>query len=218
MTKHHKHSDEGKRVIPVTDGKEPQASSQDQNTSQPASSPAEAQETPVPTDLESKLAAVQAERDDLLARLQRVSADYLNYQKRVQRDIEEARQFSNADLIKSLLHVLDGLEKAIEHAKANHPADDPLLVGTELVYKSGLDVLKRFGLEVIQTEGRTFDPSVHEALLQQPSPDVPPMTILSEVQKGYTLKGRTLRPAKVIVASAPPEEDNASSESAADTQ
>ncbi len=146
--------------------------------------------------------ALQSERDDLLARLQRVSADYLNYQKRVQRDIEEVRQYATAELVKAMLEVLDDLERAVEHARSNHDSDDPLLVGTDLVYKKGLDVLKRFGVEPVATEGQMFDPAVHEALMRQPTEDVPPMTIVSEVQKGYVLKGRTIRPAKVVVAAA----------------
>ncbi len=145
--------------------------------------------------------ALQAERDDLLARLQRVSADYINYQKRIQREAQEARQFGNAELIKSLLVVVDDLERAIEHARANHPADDPLLVGTELVYRKALEVLSSFGLTPIAANvGEAFDPAIHEAVLQQPSAEAEPMTILAEAQKGYTLHGRTLRPAKVVVA------------------
>jgi molecular chaperone GrpE len=156
-----------------------------------------------PTPPADELTSLRAERDDLLARLQRVSADYLNYQKRVQRDIEETRDFSNVKLIKDILGVLDDLERAIEHARSNHPSDDPLLVGTELVYANALDLLKRHGLQRVNTEGQMFDPNLHEALMRQPTADAPPMTVLSEVQKGYTLKGRTIRPAKVIVAAPP---------------
>lgn len=149
---------------------------------------------------QQQLEAVTAERDNLMSRLQRVSADYLNYQKRVQRDIVQAREFANEELIKSLLHVLDDMDRALEHARLNSPANDPLLVGMELVYTKALDTLGRFGLKTMQAQGQPFDPEQHSALMQQPSNEVPPQTVLKELQKGYTLKGRTIRPAHVIVS------------------
>ena len=142
-----------------------------------------------------QLQNLQAERHDLLARLQRVSADYLNYQKRVQRDITQARDFANEELIKSLLGVLDDMERALAVARANHPPDDPLLVGMELVHSKAVETLGRFGLTAIQAEGQPFDPERHSALLEQPSDEHPPRTVLKELQRGYQLKGRTIRPA-----------------------
>ena len=91
-------------------------------------------------------AALRAERDGLLARLQRLSADYLNYQKRVAKDITEAREYGNANLIRDLLVVLDELDLAIAHASTNHPQDDPLLVGCRMVGDKALEVLGRYGL------------------------------------------------------------------------
>jgi molecular chaperone GrpE len=143
---------------------------------------------------------LQAERDDLLARLQRVSADYLNYQKRAQRDMVEAREFANAELIKNLLDVLDDLERAIQAARANHSADDPLLVGTQLVYDKAMATLGRFGLSVLKAAGEKFDPHKHYALRHEPSDDQPAGVVLAELQKGYELKGRVLRPASVVVS------------------
>ena len=142
---------------------------------------------------------VQAERDDLLDRLQRVSADYLNYQKRVTREMAEARQFANAELIKDLLGVLDDMERALEAARANHAADDPLLSGMQLVYDKALEVLARHGLERIAAAGEAFDPNRHEAMMQQPAPGLKTPTVLDELQRGYELKGRVIRPARVIV-------------------
>lgn len=149
------------------------------------------------------LAAIQAERDDLLGRLQRVSADYVNYQKRVQRDLAQAREYANEDILKAMLGVLDDLERAIDAARQNHSADDPLLVGTALVQKKAMETLGRFGLTRIQAEGKPFDPELHSALMQQPSDQHPPRTVLKELQAGYRLKDRTLRPAQVIVSKEP---------------
>jgi molecular chaperone GrpE len=154
---------------------------------------------PAETEL-TELEKLRAERDGLLARLQRVSADYLNYQKRVQRDIAEAREFANAELLKNLLGVLDDLERAIQAAQANHAADDPLLVGTQLVYDKALVMLERFGLSVIKAAGERFDPHKHHALRHEMSPDHPAGVVLAELQKGYELKGRTIRPAVVVVS------------------
>jgi len=140
------------------------------------------------------------ERDDLLARLQRVSADYLNYQKRVQRDIEQARDYANEGLIKAFLDVLDDMERSLEAARANHHEDDALLQGMQLVHDKALETLGKFGVKCIEAEGEPFDPELHSALMQQATDEVPPQTVLQEVQKGYQLKGRTIRPSNVIVS------------------
>jgi molecular chaperone GrpE len=150
---------------------------------------------------------LRKERDDLLARLQRVSADYLNYQKRVHRDSQEAHGRGVAEVAKAMIDTLDDLERAIEHGRANHPPDDPLLVGTELVHANALAKLKQFGIVPMSTEGMAFDPRIHEALMHQPTDQAPPMTVLKEVQKGYTFHHLLLRPAKVIVAAAPAGEE-----------
>jgi len=148
------------------------------------------------------LAALQTERDDLLGRLQRVSADYANYQKRVSRDVEQAREFANESLLKALLPMFDDMERALSAAK-DHPDDTASLVkGLQMVHANALTMAAAFGLATIDAAGKPFDPSLHAALLQQPSTTVPPQTVLDVVQKGYTLKGRLLRPAQVIVSKA----------------
>ena len=153
---------------------------------------------------------LSAERDDLLARLQRVSADYLNYQKRAQRDLEQARQFANEQLIKELLPVLDDMERATESARTSADADDPLLLGMQLVHDKILQTLGRFGLRTIEALDQPFDPEKHSAMMQQPSDEYPPQTVLQELQKGYELKGRTIRPCAVIVSTEPETPDDAS--------
>ncbi len=154
-----------------------------------------------------KLESLRAERDDLMARLQRVSADYLNYQKRVQKDAAQALDFANEQLIKSLLGVLDDMDRALAAARENRDEDDPLLAGMQLVYDKALETLGKFGLTVIEAEGKMFDPELHAAILQQPSGEHPPMTILAETQTGYRLNGRTIRPSAVIVSKRPEEAD-----------
>jgi molecular chaperone GrpE len=169
---------------------------------------------------ESLEADVARERDELLGRLQRLGADFQNYQKRVQKDIAHARQFANEALIRSLLGVLDDMERALEAARANHARDDPLLTGMQMVHDKALRALGEFGLEPIEAEGRPFDPEHHAAMLQEPTREHPPQTVLREVQRGYTLKGRTLRPAGVVVSAEPagPDDGEASSEAPRDEQ
>ena len=140
-----------------------------------------------------------AKRDDLMARLQRVSADYLNYQKRMQRDMDEAVRLANAGLIESLLPVLDDMERALEAAE-NHGDSDTLFDGLQLVHDKALEILGKFGLRLIEAQGKTFDPQKHRAMMQQPCDEHPPQTILQVMQKGYELSGRTIRPASVIVS------------------
>ena len=165
------------------------------------SAPSEQVEPTEPTE------PIAAEPEDLLARLQRVSADYLNYQKRAQRDLIQAREFANEQLIKDLLPILDDMERAIEAARANTNAEDSLLTGMQLVHDNVAATLGRFGLKVIDAAGQPFDPQKHSAMMQQPSGDHPPQTVLQELQKGYQLKGRTIRPCSVIVSTEPPADE-----------
>ena len=121
----------------------------------------------------------------------------------MQRDRDQARQFANEQLIKELLPVVDDIERASESAAANASDDDPLLLGMQLVHDKILQTLGRFGLEIIEAAGKPFDPEKHSALMQQPSDEHPPQTVLQELQKGYQLKGRTIRPCAVIVSTEP---------------
>jgi len=160
----------------------------------------------------------QATESDLLARLQRVSADYLNYQKRVQREMAEAENFANAALMKELLGVLDDMERALEAGAESHGADDALLAGMRLVYEKALEVLGRYGLRPIEATGRPFDPAYHEAIMQEPSDCHETMTVLRELQRGYELRGRVIRPARVVVSAPPKAEEQPPSQDGSDSE
>ena len=153
---------------------------------------------PLPTAAEFD--ALKKERDDLLARLQRLSADFANYQKRAARDVAAAHEYGNESLIKTILGVLDDLERAVEASAKTHDPKDPLVEGVKLVLRKAMDVLQKFGLTVIDSKGKPFDPELHQALMQQDSDEHPPKTVLNELQKGYQFKGRTIRPASVVVS------------------
>ena len=141
-------------------------------------------------------AALRRERDEYLDALQRLKAEFDNYRKRAARDQESLVARANERLVKELLAVVDDLARALEAAEAHQEAQ--LEEGVRLVHRSLADLLRREGLEEIDTGGR-FDPHVHEALLSQPS-DQEEGSVVEVVQKGYKLGDRILRPARVVVA------------------
>ena len=132
--------------------------------------------------------------------LKRVAADFDNFRKRVAREREELVAHANERLVKELLPVLDDLQRALEAAAEHEEA--ALEDGVRLVFRSLQQVLERQGLSEISTDGK-FDPHVHEALLSQPS-EREEGDVLDVLQKGYKLGDRVLRPARVVVAAAPP--------------
>jgi molecular chaperone GrpE len=144
----------------------------------------------------SGLEAVTRERDDYLDALQRLKAEFDNFRKRALRDQDSLVARAGERVVRELLPVLDDLERALQAAEEHEEAK--LEEGVRLVHRAFADVLRREGLEEIETEGR-FDPHVHEALLAQPSEAESGM-VVGVLQKGYTLGDRVLRPARVIVA------------------
>ena len=153
---------------------------------------------------ESAAPSVQAELDELMDRLKRTTADYQNYQKRVAREMADARRYANAEFVKDLLVIVDDLERAMK-VKPESPSAAVVFDGVRITHEHLTALLARHGVEVIDSPGRPFDPQLHEAMMQQPSGDVPPMTVLAEVRKGYRMHDRVLRPARVVVSSAPAE-------------
>jgi molecular chaperone GrpE len=144
-----------------------------------------------------ELARLAAERDEYLALAQRAQADFENYRKRAVRDQERLVAHAHERLVRELLPILDGLERALEAGEQHEEAK--LLDGVRLVEKALRGALAKEGLIEIETDG-PFDPHVHEALLTQPSPDAAPGSVLEVVQRGYRVGDRVVRPARVIVA------------------
>jgi molecular chaperone GrpE len=148
---------------------------------------------------QDELAELQAERDALFERLARTTADFKNAQKRMATESDQRLQYANGELIKRLLPVIDHFERAL--------AVDPdktdlasLLKGMQIVHDDWLKVLREQNVQEIAPEpGEPFDPSLHEAVMQQEA-TYPVPTVVQLLQKGYALHGRTLRPAKVAVS------------------
>ena len=143
-------------------------------------------------------AELERERDEYLDALQRLKAEFDNYRKRAARDQESFAARASEALVKELLPVMDDLERALDAAERHEEAT--LEDGVRLVHQALAQVLRKHGLEEIETNGR-FDPHVHEALLSQPS-DAEEGSVIDVLQKGYRLGDRVLRPARVVVAAA----------------
>jgi molecular chaperone GrpE len=150
------------------------------------------------------LARLTAERDELHGRLLRVTADLENFRRRALKERSEVLQYGHQNLVKDLLSTVDNLERASEHARKSGGADlENLLQGVELVRRQLWATLTKHGVTVIEALGQPFDPGLHEAIAQVPSETAAPNTVLEELEKGYRLRDRLLRPARVVVATAP---------------
>jgi molecular chaperone GrpE len=132
-------------------------------------------------------------------RFLRLAAELDNIKKRQEREASELRQFANENLLKELLPVLDNLERALDHGRQSE-APDALMDGLDLVSQDFLKVLGRFGVTPINCVGERFDPAYHHAVMEEEAPEVEDQTVLKELQKGYFLHNRLLRPAMVVVA------------------
>jgi molecular chaperone GrpE len=164
-------------------------------TSKSGAEPAE-DEAPDP------LQAAQDEAQRLRDQLLRTAADFDNFRKRARREVSDAELKGREDLLKQLLPVFDNLERAAEHA-ANASEAKGVAEGIDLVMKQFLDTLVRMGIEKIDAAGQAFDPTRHEAIQQLETGEVPPGSVAHQVQAGYRMGERLVRPAMVVVAKAP---------------
>lgn len=136
----------------------------------------------------------------------RALADLENYRKRAQRDKEEAIRFANDNLLREMIPVIDNLERAVEHAGENR--DQSLLEGVRMTLDQFRKVLESFGVKTVESLGEPFNPDLHQAMGEMVTGEYPPNCVAQEMQKAYTLNGRLLRPALVMVAKPPaPDEE-----------
>jgi len=133
----------------------------------------------------------------------RVQAEMQNVRRRVERDVENAHKYALDKFSAELLPVVDNLERALGSISADDESQKGVAEGIELTLKSFVDVLVRFKIEPIDPAGQPFDANLHQAVSMVPNPDLEPNTVMDVFQKGYTLNGRLIRPAMVIVAKAP---------------
>src|SRR3954470_7320509 len=136
-------------------------------------------------------------------RLLRLQAEMQNLRNRTSREIADERKYAALPIMRELLPVIDNIDRAIEAAEKAGEAEN-LLAGFRLVKQQLPTLLSRHECEPIAAEGETFDPNFHQAILQQPSADVPAGNVMMVTQDGYKLHDRVVRPAQVIVSSGPP--------------
>lgn len=149
--------------------------------------------------LQKQLEDLRKEKDDIFAKLQRVAADYDNYQKRSARQMADSITYEKDKIIKALLPVLDDFERAIAHAENV----DSVVEGVKLVYEHLKGVLRSQGVEGIKASGEKFDPTSHEAIVQQSDESKEDGMVLEELQRGYKLNGRVIRASRVVVNKVP---------------
>ncbi|MGY8850396.1 MAG: nucleotide exchange factor GrpE [Pseudomonadales bacterium] len=130
----------------------------------------------------------------------RVQAEMQNLRRRAERDVENAHKYALDKFAPELLPVVDNLERALATIDVEDPAQKSVAEGIELTLKTFVDVLVRFKVEAVDPAGQPFDAEFHQAVSMVPNPDLEPNTVMDVFQKGYTLNGRLLRPAMVVVS------------------
>ncbi|MFN0196170.1 MAG: nucleotide exchange factor GrpE, partial [Planctomycetaceae bacterium] len=146
---------------------------------------------------------LQSERDEYFDRSMRAQAEFDNYRKRQQKEAEQERLYAPLPLVRLLLPGMDNLQRALDAAK-NTGETGQTIQGVELVLKEFQAALEKIGVKPIAAIGEHFDPNLHEAIQQLPSPDHEPWQIIQELERGYTMHDRVVRPSRVIVSSGPP--------------
>lgn len=132
----------------------------------------------------------------------RAAAEAQNARRRAEKEVESAHKFGQEKLITELLPVVDNLERALALADRDNADNQAFLEGIDLTHKSFLDALRKFSIEAIDPHGEPFDPQLHQAMTMVESPDAEPNTVIDVMAKGYSIHGRLLRPAMVVVSKA----------------
>lgn len=193
-------------------------SEQEQNNAEVEAQQAEVEQTEAPAEdvksedvdaiehiarLEAELAEANDKIEGQKESVVRAAAEVENIRRRAAQDVEKAHKFALEKFANELLPVIDNLDRAVEFADKENEAIKPVLEGVELTLKSFTDALAKFNVETVNPEGEKFNAEFHQAMSMQPSEEVEPNTVIAVMQKGYTLNGRLLRPAMVMVSKAP---------------
>ena len=159
---------------------------------------------PAPTP-EERIALLEAEKAETKDRMLRIAADFENWKKRARKDQTDGESRAKEAVLRDFLEVVDNLERATASFADGKESDvKSVRDGVELVLRQFRSKLDRYQVKVVETLGQPFDPRLHEAISQAPSADAKPGSVLHELQKGYTIGERLLRPAMVVVATAAP--------------
>jgi molecular chaperone GrpE len=150
-------------------------------------------------DATDRLAASERQLEETIALLKHTQADFENYQKRAARDRDAERRYAAAPLARDLLPALDNLQRAMDAAKQVGESG-PLVQGVAATQAQIVQLLARHGITPIEAQDQPFDPNKHEAVMQRPSADHPPGTVVQVLQNGFQIHDRVLRPASVVVS------------------
>jgi len=165
----------------------------------------EAEEVPKSPEelMEEKIKAAEAKAAENYDRLLRSTAEFDNYKKRSAREFQESKKYANEAFIKQLLPVIDNLERAVE--SIGDEGDDSgqgVIEGVKMTLSEIFKVFDKFHLKPLESQGKPFDPNFHQAVIQEETNSVPENTVVKEMQKGYLLHDRLIRPAMVVVSKA----------------
>ena len=195
-----------RKSVAEEDQKQPEAGqyqepvAQEQEAQEPIQAEGEEQTPESPEEMIARLEdAVSSAHDEAL----RAQAEAQNTIRRAEQDVEKARKFALERFCNELLPVVDNLERALEAAEGEEEILKPIAEGVELTLKSFLDALQKFSIEPVSPQGEPFDPQLHQAMTMVENGEVEPNTVIAVMQKGYTLNGRLVRPAMVMVSKSP---------------
>jgi molecular chaperone GrpE len=172
------------------------------------------------SDLVERLKAAETKAQENYDRLLRVTAEFDNYKKRADREMNDFRKFANESLVKEILPIVDNLQRALDvECTGNEDVVHRFREGVEMTLKGLLESLERFGVVPLEAYGKNFDPNFHQAVYQEESEKHPDNTVSRELQRGYLLNDRLLRPAMVVISKRPaPGEDKGPAESSGETK
>jgi len=188
---------------PTNGGPKPQTKTRAEERAESVKTPSRVELSARVEELERELADARARGEEHLYNWQRSAADFANFKRRTDEERALAGQFSTALLISKLLAVLDDFDRALESVPAE--ADDPWIDGVKLVERKLRGVLESEGVTPIDAVGQPFDPNLHEAVAHEDTADHPDNDVIAEVQRGYRLHDRVIRPSLVRVANNPKE-------------
>jgi len=152
--------------------------------------------------LAAKIAELEAQLAEAKDQSLRAVAEVQNIRRRAELDVEKAHKYALEKFVSDMLPVVDNLARAVDASTAEGAEMPAVIEGVELTLKSMLDALKRHNVEQVNPEGEPFNPELHQAMTTVPQPDVEPNTVINVYQCGYTLNGRLVRPAMVVVSKA----------------
>jgi len=164
-------------------------------------------DTPKPVDplkeMEEKVETLKKEAAENHDRLLRMAAEFENYKKRATREMNDFRKFANESFAKAMLPVVDSMDLAVESSSNDKHVSNSMVEGVNMTLKEILKIFEQFGVKRFDSIGNTFDPNLHQAVMQEETDAFPENTVSKELQKGFMIHDRLLRPAMVVVSKKP---------------